>query len=261
MSVTSVTPDCQLYRGNCFDLMATMADGSVDSIICDPPFMNTALKFDQTKLDLAKLFSEFKRITTPTAPIIIFSAGLFTVDLISEGRSIYRYDLVWQKTMPVGFLKANARPLRNHEMILVFSKSGYPTYNPQKTPMTQEAKPRQYKEQQGLAAHYRKHQRTTTYDDGSRYPKSVLTFSNGHGGKETLHPTQKPLELLRYLVRTYSNPGDLVFDAFSGSSTTAHACLLENRRFIGAELDEAYFERSIKRLNAVKAQPKLLELV
>ena len=245
----------ELYLGDWLELAASLQDNSIDAIITDPPYGTTQLEWD-TAPDLKRMFREFKRIAKPHAPMVIFSAQPFTTDLINAGRDIFRYSLVWEKTNPQGFLNANNKPLNCHEDISVLSQTKT-TYNPQ----IWFDKPkgiinRKRNQISGKSQHYGSIKDNTQVNNGERFPVSVLTVSNADRTK-IIHPTQKPLDLLTYLVKTYSNEGETVFDPFSGSGTTAHACLLTGRTFIGAELSPEYHAKAIKRLEAVMAQPRL----
>ncbi|GGB84975.1 DNA-methyltransferase [Deinococcus soli (ex Cha et al. 2016)] len=246
-----------LHLGNCIDLMRTLPDQSIDALISDPPYGTTALKFDQAKIDWEAWWREVERITKPTTPIVLFAQQPFTTDLIVSNRKMFRYLLVWQKTMPTGFLDANARPLRAHEDILVFAHRGTvgsnknrPTYNPQKVAGEMRKKTRQAVR----ADHYSDTPRIPegTYND--RHPTSVIQFSNHNGvvyGDTTdyiAHPTAKPVDLMRWLVATYSNPGDVVLDPFTGSGTTGVACVQLGREFIGMELDATYHALASQRI-------------
>lgn len=251
-----------LHLGNCVELMRSLPDASVDSLIADPPYGTTALKFDKLHIDWEAWWTEVRRITKPTAPIVLFAQQPFTTDLIVSNRRMFRYLLVWQKTMPTGFLDANARPLRVHEDILVFAHRGTvgsnkerPTYNPQRIAGEARRKTRQAVR----ADHYSDTPRIPegTYHD--RHPTSVIQFSNHNGAlwgrteDVVRHPTAKPIDLMRWLVATYSNPDDLVLDPFAGSGTTGVACVQLGRRFVGMELDPTYHALAAQRI--AEAQP------
>lgn len=242
----------ELYLGDWLELAAEIPDNSIDSIITDPPYGTTQLEWD-TAPDLKRMFQEFKRIAKPYAPMVIFSAQPFTTDLINAGREIFRYSLVAPKTTQTGHLDAKRKPLRNHEDISIFSVSGYGTYNPQMSKGHKVYTTYRSGEGSGI---YSKQKRVASDNKGERYPTTVLN-PQSFQKPDNFHPTQKPLDLLTYLVKTYSNPGETVFDPFSGSGTTAHACLLTDRKFIGAELSPEYHAKAIKRLEAVMAQPRL----
>lgn len=249
----------QVILGDCLQVMRQFPDGHFDLVLTDPPYGTTALAFDQARIDWPAWWAEVHRVAKHNAVIVCFAADLFTVDLIQSNRKHYRYRLVWEKTMPTGFLDANARPLRAHEDILIFSRRGTvgtnknrPTYNPQKTPGEAYG-------DKGVrqARHYRDDLGNIEREgsDGGRHPKTVIKFSNGNRGNE--HPTQKPLDLMAWLVRTYSNPGDLILDPFMGSGSTGAAAIQEGRRFIGIELDEKYHAIAQRRVQ--NAIPPLLD--
>jgi site-specific DNA-methyltransferase (adenine-specific) len=245
----------QLHNQDCFEFMETLADQSIDAVISDPPYGTTALEWDKAP-DLSKFWQHILRVTKPTAPIVLFSAQPFTTDLIVSNRKIFRYEVIWCKTMPTGFLDANRRPLRAHENILVFCREGYGSYKPQ---LSKTGKAYTALRDGSKANHYGDNARGNTINNGERHPLTYISYSNGI--QDNVHPTQKPLELLVYLVRTYSNKGDTVLDPYAGSATTLHACALEGRQGIGCELSPEYYAKAKKRLAAVMAQPKLLELV
>lgn len=218
---------------------------SVDVVITDQPYGTTALAWDRP-IQWAEWWEQINRIAKPTAPVVCFSQQPFTTDLINSNRRAFRYELIWAKTMPVGWLDAKKRPLRAHENILIFCREYRgqrnalkSVYNPQ---MTQGAPYQRRPGHRRPSAHYG----SNVYDGGqrntgTRYPRSVLSFSNAHGGKSP-HPTRKPLDLLQWLVLTYSNRGDLILDPFMGSGSTGEAAKLLDRRFIGIEREAAYFQ-------------------
>lgn len=243
----------QVIHGDCLEVMRGMADNSVDAVLTDPPYGTTALGFDQTPIDWAAWWAEVHRVTKETGVVVCFAADLFTVDLIQSNRKNYRYRLVWEKTMPTGFLDANRRPLRAHEDILIFARRlKGSTYNPQKT--AGEAY-KSYRTDDG-SRHYNGHRHPNVGNPtGERHPLSVLKFANGNGNRD-FHPTQKPLDLMQWLVSTYTNPGDKVLDPFCGSGSTGAACVALHREFVGIELDPAYHAIAEKRVTS--AQPALL---
>lgn len=243
----------QVILGDCIEYMKTLPDASVDCCLTDPPYGTTSLAFDQTPIDWPAWWAEVHRVTKEAGVIVCFAADLFTVDLIQSNRKFYRYRLVWEKTMPTGFLDANRRPLRAHEDVLVFMRRMEgSTYNPQKV-----AGEAYTVNRTGQAApeHYRAIPRTSpVYTD--RHPQSIIRFKNGTGRGQENHPTQKPLDLMEWLVRTYTNPGDTVLDPFTGSGSTGCACVTLGREFIGAELDPTYHATAQRRI--ANAQPALL---
>ena len=235
-----------------FDGMGTIQDGSIDMILADLPYGSTACKWDKT-LDLDAMWAEYLRITKPNAAIVLTAAQPFTTDLINSNRKLFRYDLVWHKTKSVGFLQANKMPLRNHETVLVFYRK-LPTYNPQKTFGHSGYDKGVSRTQSNV---YRWNKMTHTVNtDGSRFPSSVLTFTAGFSSDSREHPTQKPVELFKWLIRSYTNQGETVLDNTAGSGTTAVAAKATNRKSICIERDETYHQSAIRRLTP--AQEDLL---
>jgi site-specific DNA-methyltransferase (adenine-specific) len=226
------------------ELMKQLGDKSVDCIITDPPYNITANNWD-IAIDLEALFAEYMRIVKDKGAVIIFGNQPFTTDLINAGRKWFRYELIWTKSKGSDFFNAKVKPMKAHENILVFSKK-QEVYNPQLT----EGKP--YTRHFNTRNHYLSSTNThfirkwDTYDNkGTRFPLSHQHFKREQG----LHTTQKPVPLMEWLVKTYSNIGDLVLDSFSGSGTTAIACINTHRRFIGYELTDKYYKVAKDRIN------------
>lgn len=226
----------QLYHGRCEDVLPTLAAGSVDLVLTDPPYGTTALEWDKAP-DLAWLWGELGRACKPSAVQAVFSAQPFTTDLIMSNRSSYRYELIWPKVQITRFLDANRRPLQSHENVQIFAREmGRTTYNPQKTT----GKAYGIKHRESSSSHYGSHVRTSTTNHGDRHPTTILPAYSS--GRRDDHPTQKPLELLCWLIATYSNPGDLVLDPYGGRGTTAWAAKKLGRRCIIIEGQERYCE-------------------
>lgn len=246
-----------LHHADFRAFLASEPSGKYDLLLTDSPYYTTNLAFDKAPpIDYEREFwPEAWRVLKPNGAVVMFAADLFTVDLILSQRANYRYRLVWCKTMGTGFLDAERRPLRAHEDVLVFCrKPSEWTYNPQKTP----GKPFYQKRQKGTDANHYGESRTGCTDNatGERHPLSFLHFgSEPTAGR--LHPTQKPLDLMRWLVRTYSNPGDTVLDCFAGSGSTLAACLLEGRNPVGCELDTEFYKKACARLQAIQNTPQL----
>ena len=233
----------ELWHGDCLELMKNIPDGSVDMVLCDLPYGTTRNKWDSI-IPLDSLWEQYKRVIKHNGAIVLFSAEPFTSLLITSNIQWFRYDLIWSKTQGSDFLNANRKPLRSHENICVFYKK-QPTYNPQKT----DGKPYKAKSGQPTSSNFGKFNGNhhTENKDGKRCPLSVLRFSGEHNrGKQ--HPTQKPTDLLEWLINTYTNECETVLDNSMGSGSCGVACVNTNRNFIGIELDAGYFNIAKKRI-------------
>ena len=244
-----------IYNMDCLDGMRQIPDGSVDSVICDLPYgvlneQSEGGSWDSI-IPLEPLWTEYKRICKPTAPIVLFAQGMFTAELMMSNRKMWRYNLIWKKgNRPTGFLNANRMPLRIHEDICVFYDS-LPTYNPQKW----KGEPVHRRATRKINNRcYGKFQPSEWNNTDMKHPQSIIDFDKEHVNGNFIHPTQKPVDLLRYLVLTYTNEGDTVLDNCMGSGTTAIACIKEKRHFIGFELNKEYFDKACKRIKAEQAQ-------
>lgn len=228
--------------------MNDIPDKSIDLILCDLPYGVTNNKKDQC-LPLKELWAEYHRIIKDDTPIILFAQGTFYVDLVNSNRKEFRYDLIWNKVLKTGFLNAKRMPLRQHEQIAVFYKK-LPTYNPQFTQGSPlHSKGSAYKSKSLINNNYGGFNITDDKRQGSteKYPHSILTFPKPHPST-CVHPTQKPVDLLENLIKTYTNEGDWVLDNCMGSGSTGIACVNTNRHFIGMELNEDYFEIAKERI-------------
>lgn len=230
-----------LLQGDCLELMKDIPDKSVDLILCDLPYGTTQNKWD-TVIPFDKLWAQYNRIIKDNGAILLFSQMPFGANLIMSNPKMFRYEWIWEKDNSTGFLNANKMPLKKHENILVFYKH-LPTYNPQKTKGT----PYTCKQGHGSSSWNYNEERGghTTVNNGDRYPIDIIEFQRD---KDGLHPTQKPVALLEYLIKTYTNEGDTVLDNCMGSGSTGVACKHTNREFIGMELDEKYFEIACNRI-------------
>lgn len=236
----------QLYQGDCLEIMKSIPDKSIDLVCADPPFGTTRNRWDSV-IPYEELWGGLKRVVKDNGAILLFGQGLFSAELACSNKEWFRYRLVWEKTKAGGFLNARRMPLQAHEDISVFYKK-LPTYNPQMS----EGKPYIKKAiTNGDGGNYGKFNRvgTTQKNEGTRFPRSVIRFSNDN--HKSIHPTQKPVELLEYLIKTYSNEGDTVLDFCMGSGSTGVAAKSTNRDFIGIELDKQYFDIAYKRINEV----------
>nr|WP_295602474.1 site-specific DNA-methyltransferase [uncultured Terrisporobacter sp.] len=245
----------RLYQGDCLEIMKNLKDKSIDCIICDLPYGVTSKNKWDTIIPYEPLWKEYKRIIKDNGAIILFGQDKFTAKTMLSNEKMHRYNLVWNKVLTSGFLNAGRMPLREHEDIMIFYKKS-PTYNPQFT----EGKPLH-----GMGAKFKKiKNNNNNYNDFNscnnpsanregdtkKYPKSILTFPRKSSSK-MLHPTEKPVELLEYLIKTYSNEGDVILDNCMGSGSTGVACLKTNRDFIGIELDKGYFNMSKNRIENI----------
>ena len=235
-----------IYNMDCLEGMRQIPDGSIDAVICDLPYGTTRNQWDSV-IPLDLLWAEYRRITKPNAAIVLFSQQPFTSALVMSNPQMFRYEWIWEKTLATGHLNAKKMPMKIHENIEVFYEN-LPTYNPQ----FMEGEPYQRK-CEGHSSNYGYQAGAVIENEGKRFPKTIFTFGNADH-TEPLHPTQKPVDLLRYLVLTYTNEGDTVLDNCMGSGTTAIACIKERRHFIGFELSKEYFDKAVRRIKAEQAQ-------
>ena len=235
-----------LYKDDMFSILPTLEDGSIDLILTDFPYgtLNSRNEWD-TIIDYEVFWKEANRICKPTAAIISTAAQPFTSVLISSNYRDFKYTMVWEKSKATGYLNAKKQPMRAHEDIVVFYRK-QPTYNPQMTKGDPYDKGKAVRDTDSYAKQTKEvHVKNNT---GLRYPRSVQYFVTAEReGK--YHPTQKPVELYRWLVRTYSNKGDTILDPCMGSGTTGIAATLEDRNFIGIERDSEYFKRAYGRIH------------
>ena len=236
-----------LMEGDCLELLKRIPDGKIDLVLTDPPYGTTACKWDSI-IPLESMWSELKRVTKPNAAIVMTAGQPFTTTLIASNYNMFKYCWVWEKTTASGHLNAKKMPLKAHEDIVVFVRKGVPTYNPQKTKghEKKEVKTRYSPESDCYGK-----QTPTSYSSTERYPRSVIKTSTDTQ-KSKLHPTQKPVILMEYLIKTYSDVNDVVLDFTMGSGTTGVAASNLGRRFIGIERDPKYFEIAKQRISEVK---------
>ena len=237
-----------LVHADCFDVFPYIADKSVNLILCDLPYGTTACKWDSV-LPLDKLWNEYKRISNT---VILFSSQPFTTDLINSARDWFKYEIIWDKVGGSNFQLSKVQPLKRHENILIFG-NGKTLYNPQ---MKIRDKPKDYSNSSYNALKNGMHFNSTDFESAKKirtekYPDSVIEI--GGQSKECnnvhrIHPTQKPLELMKYLIKTYSNEDDVVMDNCMGSNTTGLACKELNRQYIGIEKDKNYYDVSVSRV-------------
>jgi len=239
--------DINFYEKDCEKVLVEIPTGSIDLILQDPPYGVTQNDWDTT-LNLSNMWTHWERVIKDDGAIIIFAQQPFSSELILSNPKLFRYDLVWYKPLGTGHLNAKRMPMRNHEYILVFYKK-LPVYNPQMGIGKRKKGKRKNNRNGTNYGKFSINDLVEKFDDkGTRYPQSVIEFTNGDRTKENDHPTQKPLSLIRYLVRTYSNLGDTIFDGYVGSGTTAIACIKEKRNFIGSEINSDYFKKAMNRI-------------
>lgn len=254
-----------LLEGDCLKLLKHVPTGSVDLILCDLPYGTTQNRWDSV-IDLDSLWAEYRRVLKSNGVVVLTSQGVFTAKLIVSNEEWFKYKIVWEKSKPTNFLNAKKQPLRKHEDVCVFYAKP-PTYNPQMRPGA--AYDKGVRKNQ-LSGSYGDFQPAHVRSAGERYPADVVYFKTAESEPErsVWHPTQKPVELGRYLVRTFSNAGDVVLDNAFGSGSFLVAAAMENRRFIGIERNEEvhlfkdqridYVELAAQRLARVGVTPGIL---
>lgn len=237
----------KILCGDAIKMMATLPDQSVDMIMTDPPYGSTACAWDEI-IPIDPMWKELKRIVKENAAIILTATQPFASLLITSNLKAFKYEWIYEKTNPKGFLSASRRPLTAHENVLVFSY-GAEAYSPQKWRIPEHLRTkRKHATSKTSGEVYGDRDLVRWDDDGSRYPTSVIGFSNRVGRDGNYHPTQKPVALMEYLIETYSNEGDTVLDFACGSGTTGVACRRTGRNFIGIEKAEKYAAIAEKRI-------------
>ncbi|WP_270436441.1 DNA-methyltransferase [Candidatus Bacteroides intestinigallinarum] len=250
-----LTPDeytNNLFEGDCIEYMKMLPDNCIDMVLCDLPYGTTQNKWDSV-IPLDELWKEYKRIVKDNGAIVLTSHGLFTALLIMSNANMYKYKWIWEKSKSTNFLNAKKQPLRKHEDVCVFYKK-QPIYNPQM--IDGEPYDKGVRKNQ-LSGSYGDFQPVHVQSDGKRYPTDMLYFKTAESEGEVIHPTQKPLELGRYFVRTYTKPGDIVLDNTFGSGSFIVSALMEGRNFVGIERnqDVALFKKTnIDYIDAAKSR-------
>ena len=261
----------KIYNEDCLEGMKRIDDKSIDAIITDLPYEvlhrdNPHAQWDRM-IPLGPLWQQYERIIKDNGAIVLFGQGMFTAQLMMSNPKLWRYNLVWDKCRVTSFLNANRMPMRCHEDIAVFYKS-LPVYNPQYI----DGEPNHpqgngiHKETNQCYGKYGRNYQGRTYEEvprvastvpeGKKLPRSIITIKKEHEST-VMHPTQKPVDLLRYLVLTYTNTGGVILDSCMGSGTTAVACIRENRHFIGFELNKEYYDKACERIRRELQQPRL----
>ena len=235
----------KIYNCDCLQGMKIIPDKSIDCIICDLPYGKTACAWDIV-IPFDKLWEQYKRIRKPNAPILLFGSEPFSSMLRLSNLKEFKYDWIWDKVnLYTGVLNSRYMPMKRHEIISVFYKK-VPTYNKQ---MRKGAPYTMTRNTKGVGKYASlTYKRVNTVNEGWRNPCSILEIEGGNKSEKGLHPTQKPVKLIEYLIKTYSNEGDIILDNCIGSGTTAIAAIREKRHFIGFELDKGYYEIACKRI-------------
>jgi len=233
----------KIYNMDCLEGMKYIDDKSIDMILCDLPYGTTKCKWDIV-IPFEPLWEQYERIIKDNGAIVLFGSQPFTSALVMSNLKVLRYEVIWQKTLATNFMLVKKQTAKKHENILVVYKK-QPTYNPQmEIGKPYKDKPR--KRTVGIHGNAETIKKAIN-NEGTRYPSSVQLFSNGNN--RNVHPTQKPVELCEYLIKTYTNENELVLDNCIGSGTTAIACINTNRNYIGFELDKEYYEIAKNRIN------------
>lgn len=242
----------KIHNMDCLEGMKLIKDKSIDAIICDLPFGITSCKWDMV-IPFEPLWEQYKRIIKDNGAIVLFGSQPFTSALIMSNPKWFRYEWIWQKNKSTGFLNAKKQPLNDHETISVFSKKTC-VYNPQMT-----IAEKTYKRGKIIRSKEKNIQQSDCYgeqktfiqeDSGLRYPKRIIYFNN-NSTQNQLHPTQKPVALIEYLIKTYTNENELILDNCMGSGSTAIAAINTNRNYIGFELDKGYYDIALKRIEGI----------
>ncbi len=223
----------RLFEGDCLEWLPRFPDASVDLVLCDLPYGTTQNKWDSV-IDLEALWREYMRVLKPNGVVVLTGQGVFTAKLMLSNERWFKYKLVWEKSKPTNFLNAKKQPLRKHEDVCVFYRE-QPTYHPQMKPG--EAYDKGVRKNQ-LTGSYGEFNPVHVKSEGGRYPTDVIYFKTAEAEGTVWHSTQKPVGLARYLIRTYTNPGELVLDNAFGSGSFLVAALEEGRRYVGIEKNE-----------------------
>jgi site-specific DNA-methyltransferase (adenine-specific) len=247
-----------LYNNDCFTAFSHIPDQSIDLVCVDPPYGTTAIEWDKT-LDFAKMWAELERIVKPKGNIIIFGSQPFTSLVVASKIDWFRHELIWNKNKCGSPGLAKYRPQKVHENILVFSKESGGTYNPimeEGEPYKREAKDKEKGYGTGRNSHNYGFSNNKPFlggeNHGTRYPKSILHASRNFSAQQTVHPTQKPTNVLNWLIMTYSNPGDTVLDFTMGSGSCGVSAKLTGRNFVGIEMDQGYYNIAQERIEAAE---------
>jgi len=250
-------PDVELWQGDCLELIPDIPDGSVDMILADPPYGTTACKWDSV-IPLEPMWEQLKRVIKKNGAIVLTASQPFTTVLISSNMGMFKYEWIWDKVGGANFMNLKNRPFKTQEQILVFSKTANFTFNPiraYRSSGSLKRHPEGIAVDRELPPHKLEHYQTETHSrlklsaDGMKHPIDIIRFSVHENGRYKIkHPTKKPMALMEYLIKTYTNEGETVLDFCMGSGTTGVACRNLNRNFIGIEKDLEYFEIAKRRI-------------
>ena len=242
-------PKIELIQGDCLEKMKEIPDGSVDMVLTDPPYGTTACKWDSV-IPLEPMWEQLKRVIKPNGAIVMTASQPFTTTLIASNMKMFKHEIIWLKNVPTGMAHAHYAPMKYHESILVFCVSKIATFNKQMQEREGKGKDcYKYEHYCGDSNHVKMKKVKKHYDEKLVNPSSVVLFNVVPNRKGKVHPTQKPVALMEYLIKTYTNEGETVLDFTMGSGSTGVACKNTNRKFIGIELDTEYFEIAEKRIN------------
>ena len=239
-----------LHKGDCLEVMDKLiAEGvKVDTIITDPPYGTTACKWDSV-IPFPEMWERLNKLIKPNGAIVLFGSEPFSSALRMSNIKNYKYDWVWEKNLKTGNLNAKRMPMGGHELVHIFAKKS-PTYNPQKRKRTNEVKSGNKKNSKTSVYGSQKEEYTDNQSDLINPDTIIKNIKCVHNSSGKVHPTQKPVALMEYLIKTYTNENELVLDFTMGSGTTGVACKNLNRKFIGIELDDKYFDIAKERINA-----------
>ena len=245
----------RFYLGDCLEVMKEIPDGVIDMVLCDLPYGTTACSWDSI-IPIEKLWEQYRRIVKDNGAIVLTASQPFSSLLVSSNFKMFKYEWVWDKKIPSGMSYAKTQPMRQHEAVLVFEKSGNKTvYNPQKTKRDKPIKSGGQKYSASAPINNRKGDsefKTKTYE--FKNPTTLLSFDKVRKG--SIHPTQKPVALFEYLIKTYTNEGELVLDNTAGSGTTAIAAENTGRKWVCIEQNEEYATKAVERIQNHEATPQ-----
>lgn len=249
----------KLYHGDCIEIMKKMPDESVDMVLTDPPYGTTACQWDSV-IPFEEMWDQIKRVTKKNSAIVLTSSQPFTSALIMSNPKMFKHEIIWFKNVPTGMAQSKYAPMKYHESILVFCKTSIKTFNKQLQKREGKGKDcYKYEHYCGDSNHVKMDKVKKYYDPHLVNPSSVLLFNCVPNRKGKIHPTQKPVALMEYLIKTYTNENETVLDFTMGSGTTGVACNNTNRNFIGIELDEHYFKVASERIENVNGLLKYVK--